>query len=92
MHHLGRDRGERPQHVRALDEIGARQPRSNLQVVQAICDLVDAGYIDRERDGRRNSYVVKTHLPLGLPQRDIDLGSLLRILADEEDAQGTAAA
>jgi hypothetical protein len=48
----------------------------------------EAEYIDREREGRRNLYGVKTHLLLGLPQRDIDLGSLLAILAvqDEPDA------
>jgi DNA-binding MarR family transcriptional regulator len=44
-------------------------------------DLAKAGYIDRERDGRRNRYSVRTHLPLGLPiQRDIEIGSLLAIL------------
>ena len=46
-----------------------------------VADLVRAGYIDRERDGRRNLYSTKTDLPLGLPtQRDIDIGTLLAIL------------
>lgn len=46
-----------------------------------VADLVKAGYIEREREGRRNLYSVKTHLPLGLPtQRDIDIGALLAIL------------
>jgi hypothetical protein len=44
-------------------------------------DLVVAGYLTREREGRRNFYHVATHLPLKLPfQEDIDLGSLLAIL------------
>ncbi len=48
-----------------------------------VADLVKAGYVDRERDGRRNLYNVRTHVPLGLPlQRDIDIGSLLGILRD----------
>jgi hypothetical protein len=46
-----------------------------------VAELVDAGYIDRERDGRRNFYSVKTHMPVGLPtQRDIDIEALLDIL------------
>jgi DNA-binding MarR family transcriptional regulator len=47
-----------------------------------VADLANTGYIDREREGRRTLYTVKTHLPLGLPiQRDIDIGALLAILS-----------
>ena len=46
-----------------------------------VADLVGAGYLGREREGRRNLYTVATHLPLGLPtQRDADIGALLAIL------------
>ena len=46
-----------------------------------VADLDKAGYVEREREGRRNVYTVSTHLPLGLPtQRDTDIGSLLAIL------------
>jgi len=46
-----------------------------------VAELAEAGYIDRERKGRRNLYNVKTHMPVGLPtQRDIDIQSLLTIL------------
>jgi DNA-binding MarR family transcriptional regulator len=46
-----------------------------------VADLARGGYIERERDGRRNLYSVRRHLPLGLPmQRDIDIGALLAIL------------
>ena len=46
-----------------------------------VADLAKAGYIERERDGRRNLYSVGRQLPLGLPmQRDIDIGVLLAIL------------
>ena len=49
-------------------------------------DLAKAGYVDREREGRRNLYSVRTHLPLGLPiQRDVDIGSLLAILLAQDD-------
>jgi predicted HTH transcriptional regulator len=46
-----------------------------------VADLAEAGYINREREGRRNLYSVSTHLPLGLPtQRDTDIGALLAVL------------
>ena len=51
-----------------------------------VADLARAGYIDRERDGRRNLYTVRTDVPLGLPiQRDIDIGSLLAVLPPQDD-------
>jgi MarR family len=53
-----------------------------------IADLAKAGYIDRERDGRRNLYSVRNHLPLGLPtQRDIDIGTLLAILPAHDEPE-----
>jgi hypothetical protein len=46
-----------------------------------VSDLIDAGYVDRRRDGRRNEYSVRTDLPLALPnRRHIDIGSLLAVL------------
>jgi hypothetical protein len=46
-----------------------------------VADLIGAGYIDRAREGRRNVYTVRTDLPVVLPaKRDVDLGSLLRVL------------
>jgi DNA-binding MarR family transcriptional regulator len=44
-------------------------------------DLAKAGYIEREREGRRNVYSVRIDAPLRLPiRRDVDLGSLLAVL------------
>jgi DNA-binding Lrp family transcriptional regulator len=46
-----------------------------------VSDLDNAGYIDRDRIGRRTNYKVSMHLPLGLPtQRDADIESLLSII------------
>lgn len=46
-----------------------------------VAELVDAGYLDRERVGRRNHYTVQSGLPVSLPaQRDIDLNLLLNVL------------
>jgi DNA-binding IclR family transcriptional regulator len=52
------------------------------RAVQAIVnDLVDAGYVDRARVGRRNHYAVHPDVPLRHRlQGDLDAGTLLRLL------------
>ena len=46
-----------------------------------VADLIEAGYVIRARDGRRNRYEVRIDLKVALPaQRDVDLGSLLKVL------------
>jgi predicted ArsR family transcriptional regulator len=54
-----------------------------------VADLANTGYLDREREGRRNVYRVKTHLPLRLPfHRDMDVKSLLAAMATTDDPDG----
>jgi hypothetical protein len=49
-----------------------------------VSDLIEYGYVSRTRDGRRNSYTLRTDLPLGLPtQRDVDLSALLEVLVPD---------
>lgn len=51
-----------------------------------VADLSKTGYLEHEREGRRNVYSVKTDLPLHLPfQRDIDIKALLGILGTTAD-------
>lgn len=46
-----------------------------------VADLVDAGYVERTREGRRNVYAVNRELRLALPtRRDVDLNALLGVL------------
>jgi len=53
-----------------------------------VADLVRAGYVVREREGRRNRYTVLNDAPLGFPiQRDIDVGSLLAVLDVQDEAR-----
>jgi predicted HTH transcriptional regulator len=64
-----------------MRDIARRLDITERRTQRIVADLDKAGYIERERDGRRNLYTVSTHLPLGLPtQRDTDIGSLLAIL------------
>ena len=54
-----------------------------------VADLIGTGYLDRKREGRRNVYHVRTHLPLRLPfQRDLDVKSLLAIMATPDEGGG----
>lgn len=49
-------------------------------------DLVAAGYVVKEKDGRRNRYQIQTHLPL--PEaitRERTIGEVLDLLADAKD-------
>ena len=53
-----------------------------------VADLIDAGYVDRERVGRRNRYTVQAGLPVALPaRRDVDLNSLLNVLIPQESSR-----
>lgn len=46
-----------------------------------ITDLVEAGYVVKEKNGRRNRYHVQAHLPLPEPDgRERTVGEILSIL------------
>jgi DNA-binding transcriptional ArsR family regulator len=81
-------------HGRALLQI-ARDPNVRLRDIAAalditersayaiVNDLTDAGYVLKERDGRRNRYVVQHHLPL--PEatvRDRTVGEVVDLLVE----------
>ena len=67
-------------HIRMRD-IATTVEITERAAQRIVSDLIAAGYVDRERNGRRNRYTVRTDLSVSLPkQRDIDLGSLLKVL------------
>ncbi len=46
-----------------------------------VADLVEAGYLEREREGRRNRYRVNPDVPLRHPMdRDHGVGEILQVL------------
>ncbi|MGA1051764.1 MAG: helix-turn-helix transcriptional regulator, partial [Ilumatobacteraceae bacterium] len=52
---------------------------------QIIADLVDAGYVIREREGRRNHYRVDLHHPLRHPlERHHDLDELVQAIGHRD--------
>lgn len=73
---IARDPGVR------LREIGERVGITERAAHRIVVELADAGYITRERNGRRNRYTVNAHLPLPDPiAREQNVGELLAILA-----------
>jgi hypothetical protein len=49
-------------------------------------DLVTAGYVLKQKDGRRNRYEVQHHLPLREPVgRERSIGEVLKILTDGDE-------
>ena len=52
-----------------------------------ITDLVEAGYVVKEKDGRRNRYHIQAHLPLPEPtSRERTIGDVLALLAGASPA------
>ena len=48
-------------------------------------DLASAGYVVKDKDGRRNRYQIQAHLPLGEPiGREPTIGEVLAILIDSD--------
>lgn len=73
-----------------LREIGERVGVTERAAHRIVADLADAGYVSRERHGRRNRYTVNSNLTLPDPvarrQRVGDLLALLTELAPSRPA------
>jgi hypothetical protein len=65
-----------------LRDIAASLDITERSAFGIITDLVEAGYVIKERDGRRNRYHVQAHLPLPEPTaRERTVGEVLALLA-----------
>ncbi len=72
---IARDPGVR------LREIAERVGITERATHRIVVELADAGYITRERNGRRNHYTINTDLPLpDTIAREQNVGQLLEIL------------
>jgi predicted transcriptional regulator len=73
--HIADDPGAR------LREIGHAIGITERATHRIVVELVEAGYVLRERTGRRNRYTIQTELPLHDPiAREQKIGNLLAIL------------
>lgn len=69
-----------------LRDIAARLDVTERSAHAIVTDLVDAGYVVKERDGRRNRYRIQKDLPIRDPisaQRTI--GEMLDLLVGPDD-------
>jgi hypothetical protein len=64
-----------------LREIGEAVGITERAAHRIVSELTAAGYITRKRNGRRNHYRIRSHLPLPDPlARERKIGDLLEIL------------
>jgi hypothetical protein len=62
-------------------EIAATVQITERAAQRIVADLIEAGYVERSRDGRRNLYTVRRDLPITVSRhRNIDLNALLAML------------
>jgi DNA-binding IclR family transcriptional regulator len=54
-----------------------------------VAELTEAGYVVKERDGRRNRYHIQAHLPLrDSISRERTIGEVLDLLVDAKEPKG----
>src|ERR1700693_3643929 len=71
-----------------LRDIAASLNITERSAFGIITDLVEAGYVVKEKDGRRNRYHIQGQLPLPeLVSRDRTVGDVLALLAGTEVTQ-----
>ena len=57
-----------------------------------VADLTEAGYVVKEKEGRRNRYHIQTHLPLrDSVSRDRTIGEVLDLFVDAPRSKGIRA-
>jgi transposase len=66
----------------SLREIGDRIGITERAAHRIVAELEESGYLSRAREGRRNSYKIKPHLPIpDSIARERQIGDLLGVLA-----------
>ena len=69
-----------------LRDIAATVGITERAAQRIVADLIEGGYITRERVGRRNHYVVNPEIKMRHPaQREQDVGTLLKVLEQHVD-------
>lgn len=66
-----------------LRDVAAALEVTERTAFGVVADLTEAGYLLKEREGRRNRYQIQHHLPLGEQlARQRSIGELLELLGD----------
>jgi DNA-binding IclR family transcriptional regulator len=65
-----------------LRDIATRVGITERSAYGIVTDLADAGYVVKQKDGRRNRYEIQAHLPLREPaSQEPAIGEVLALLA-----------
>jgi hypothetical protein len=76
-----------------LRDIGDAVGITERAAHRIVVELIDAGYISRQRNGRRNHYTIQPHLPVPDPlAREQNIGDLLAILAGRPQPETSGSA
>jgi len=76
-----------------LRDIAASLGITERSAFGIITDLAEAGYVVKEKDGRRNRYHIQTHLPLPEPTaRERTVGEVLALLTGTDATDKPTAA
>jgi DNA-binding MarR family transcriptional regulator len=76
---IARDPGMRLRDLAAVLDITERSAHG------IVTDLVEAGYVEKDKDGRRNRYTVMAQRPLREPiSRERTIGDVLGVLLDAD--------
>ena len=71
-----------------LRDIAASLDITERSAFGIITDLVEAGYVVKEKNGRRNRYHIQAHLPLPEPDgRERTVGEILTLLTGSNAAE-----
>jgi DNA-binding transcriptional ArsR family regulator len=69
-----------------LRDIAAQVGVTERSAYGIVSDLTEAGYIVKQRDGRRNRYQIQAHLPLPEPSsQERTVGEVLALLVGQRD-------
>jgi DNA-binding MarR family transcriptional regulator len=64
-----------------LRDIAARLDITERSAYGIVTELAEAGYVVKQKDGRRNRYQIQAHLPLPEPtSRERTIGEILALL------------
>lgn len=81
---IARDPGVR------LRDIAAELGITERSAYGIVIDLAQAGYIVKQKNGRRNSYEIQAHLPLPEPtHRERTVGEILAVLVGDDTVPPT---
>jgi MarR family len=84
---IARDPGVR------LREVAAGLGITERSAHAIVADLTAAGYLAKQKHGRRNRYQIQEHLPLPEPaSQQPAIGDVLALLAGQREAEGTDSA